>query len=397
MAKNCLFIFVAVIGFFGVLESGLRLIEYEPKIAFQSYEIPSWIANLDTKQVEIFKKEVVSRRFVNEDVYAYRFDPVLGFMLKPNINMEVKNYSDPALIDKLPKWRMFSNEQGFRASAINTSPGQTSNASNSIYIFGDSSSFGWGVEFEETYGYVLKERLNQLQKNTHRDYVLFNYSIPGFTSFHGRLLLDRWHEIKKGDLVLVSYGANDASQAQFSYKERTEKQQSLPSQAKRFLEYLYFCKVLKAFLLEWGFKKDRTTDLGKTKPFVSAEEYKENLRHIFDTIQKRGGQPIFVAVCNKSPYVDVAKQMTETMGINFFEFPGQFSPYLETVRKNLVLPNKFRLYFSVYGSMMKPDANLEFLFPDKCHPNVVGHALMSEIIFKKLGSPGEFKGNKPRQ
>ena len=44
-------------------------------------------------------------------------------------------------------------------------------------------------------------------------------------------------------------------------------------------------------------------------------------------------------------------------------------------------PAQFVTYLEAYGEGMEANPMLAFLFPDRCHPNEIGHGLMAEVIF----------------
>ena len=64
--------------------------------------------------------------------------------------------------------------------------------------------------------------------------------------------------------------------------------------------------------------------------------------------------------------------------VPFYNFPEIFKTYLSKIHN--LYPEKFVRYFEVYGKMIEKEAQLVFLFPDLCHPNSIGHALMADIL-----------------
>jgi lysophospholipase L1-like esterase len=118
------------------------------------------------------------------------------------------------------------------------------------------------------------------------------------------------------------------------------------------------------------------------KSRVSIEEYKKNLGTIFKEIQKHGGKPHFISVCNRGKYRIVAEQAAKLAHIPFYDFPDIFNPYLSKVHD--LFPEKFVTYFDAYGKILEKETQLAFLFPDLCHPNTIGHGLMANAIFERL-------------
>ena len=76
-----------------------------------------------------------------------------------------------------------------------------------LAIVGDSTSFGWKVQYEESYGEVLR---GLLEERTGRKVEVRNFSVPGYNSLHNRVTTrDRvmpWNP----DLIVLHYDHNDA-------------------------------------------------------------------------------------------------------------------------------------------------------------------------------------------
>ena len=53
-----------------------------------------------------------------------------------------------------------------------------------LAIVGDSTSFGWKVQYEESYGEVLR---GLLEERTGRKVEVRNFSVPGYNSLHNRV------------------------------------------------------------------------------------------------------------------------------------------------------------------------------------------------------------------
>ena len=368
--RSFLFSAFIVFLFFGLLEAVLHVFGFQPTISYKKFSIPAWMEELDPIELARYQSYVADQGFVNEDAYAYRPDLRYGYLLKPNLQLTVSNYSSHIFIDKLPLWTIVSDAQGNRISAQN--PTAEHSATHTLYVLGDSTSFGWGVDFEDSYPQQLAGKLKS------SGIVVKNYSTPGFTSYQGRLLLEDKVEIKDGDIVLVSFGANDSYPSSKSDRVRFQARNSMAGKINWSLNRLLLFKWMRG--LVHSLPEPKIMEIKNRR--VSLEEYLENLDTIFIKIQNRGGELRFINICNGEQYSSVAKRAAKAAQVPFYDFPEKFNPYLPKVHD--FFPEKLVDYFEVYGELLEKETQLTFLFPDLCHPNAIGHGLIADILFKGL-------------
>ena len=76
-----------------------------------------------------------------------------------------------------------------------------------LAVVGDSTAFGWKVQYEETYAYLLKKKI---EKKINRKVELRNYSLPGYNS-HQLLAIFKSRVVPwKPNLTILHYDHNDA-------------------------------------------------------------------------------------------------------------------------------------------------------------------------------------------
>jgi lysophospholipase L1-like esterase len=363
------FSIVVVFFFFGFIELVLRVSGFEPAFHYKSYTIPSWMEEMDPVVLEKYQQFVAGQGFVNEDAYAYEPDLRYGYRLKPNITTTVQNYSSALMVDKLPPWTIVSNAAGFRVSSNEQTKTETSG--RTLYVLGDSSSFGWGVKYEKSYPSQLTEKLNTISP-----FNLRNLSLPGFSSFQGGLLWQELGDIEKGDWVILSFGWNDAYPSLQTDRRQFDLRNSVLGKINWKLKHL----LLFRWMRTWGLpKRARDHKEGLRVPLT---QYQENLEALVEGVRGKGGKPVFVNVCNPTAYQDAAKVTIENKKIPFFNFPSVLKPYLSSIHDRF--PDLFVTYFEAYGEGMEDDPMLAFLFPDHCHPNEIGHSLMAKVLFETL-------------
>ena len=363
-----------VVMFFCLLEMALHFSDFQPSISYKKFIFPAWVEELDPLLLAKYQSYVAEQGFVNEDVYAYRPDLRYGYLLKPYMQLIVLNYSTAIFFDKLPSWTIVSDAKGNRISAQNSKVEKDD--AHTLYVLGDSSSFGWGVDFEDSYPQQLAGKLKQLSLTS--DITVKNYSTPGFTSYQGRLLLEDRVKIKIGDIVLVSFGSNDSYPSLKSDSEQFQARNSMVGKISWFLNHLLVIKWMRTLIHSLPEQRIPKTKINR----VSIEEYQKNLGVIFKEIQKQGGKPHFISICNRGKYRSVAELAAKSAHIPFYDFPEIFSPYLSKVHD--LFPEKFVTYFEAYGKILEKETQLLYLFPDLCHPNAIGHGLIANALFEGL-------------
>ena len=127
----------------------------------------------------------------------------IQYKLKPHIEVDAVNPFNEIELHKGSTFRLTSNAAGFRTKELDPKrPGVTR-----VVTIGDSSTFGWGVDAVYTYQHLLEQRFNRDGENSTE---VLNLGISGHTSRHGLGIFEHYVRDLAPDLVIISYGANDA-------------------------------------------------------------------------------------------------------------------------------------------------------------------------------------------
>jgi len=382
--KNSAKLFVlsltTVVVFFICLEVSLRVLGYQPHIYFQNIQLPYWISRVDPIFLNDYKHRLKTLGKVNQDLYAYRPDPIFGNLLKPNYKRKIAGYSSVFPVDNMPQWTLISGEDGFRVGSHEEQAKNKRFPGGSVFILGDSSSFGWGVDFENTYGFVFTDIINRSLKPGEASYRVVNRSMPGLSTFGGLKAVRQMNDIKPGDWVLISLGSNDHAPASITDLQRSVYLQSTSEKLRKELEKFLLYKMFRSAWVSFRVSFNHGIKLPVNR--VSIDEYNKNLRNIFDTIGSHGGKPVFINICNFKKYASVALELTNSTGTPFIDFIKQVRPFFNEIPKRF--PKIFMRYFDAYGEKMEENELYAVLFPDGCHPNAIGHRLLGEILFESL-------------
>ncbi len=142
---------------------------------------------LDTEYLRQHNRELFIGDFVTPSP-----DPDLLYELKPGVRTEwmgvtvVTHETEPVRVSTL--------DQSITNPAIR------------LAIVGDSMSFGWRINAENTYGEILRVHL---EESLGVPVEVRNYSVPGYNSLQERILLEKTIVKDKPDIVILNYTHND--------------------------------------------------------------------------------------------------------------------------------------------------------------------------------------------
>jgi lysophospholipase L1-like esterase len=190
---------------------------------------------------------------------------------------------DPDLIWR-PVGGPFSpfNPQGFRGIPVDQvkPPGVFR-----IIALGDSNTFGWAVDAGANWPAQLQRRFAR----SHPGVEVINAGVWGYASLQG---LRRFKEIVafNPDLVLVSFGGNDAHQVlvpDAEYVRRHDRIERLTRLSRKL-------RLAQLAVAGWDRLAMATGATGRLVPRVSLEEYVSHLREIVQIARSRGIQVVLL-------------------------------------------------------------------------------------------------------
>jgi lysophospholipase L1-like esterase len=140
-----------------------------------------------------------------------------------------------------------------------------------VMTLGCSTTFGWGVDDEETYPFRL-ERI--LHESGHDKVEVINGGQPGHTSFQGLWLWDRLLAKYRPDVVIFGYIVQDSRRVAY-----TDRSQAMLSQDADFLKQnlLYRSHLYLGLRRFIDARRVEAKEQGDT-PRVPTDEYVENIR-----------------------------------------------------------------------------------------------------------------------
>ena len=288
-------------------------------------------------------------------------DPLLLWHLKPNLH---EAYWDFTVVT--------TNAQSFRADyPIGTKPAGTFR----IVCLGDSVTFGYRVppvwpdkpkDYNpewQPYPMLLEKELRKA--NPQRSIEVFPMAVPGYTSHQGLAWLRRDIDYLKPDVVIASFGWNDASASDVPDREAIDTRWWPVA-----IRWLIDHSQAFAHATRWLRSRNEVRAVVRTPvPRVSQKEYVDNFNAIVRVAKDHGAAVIVIG----APYRDSvtnppeAQLMTQYRAWLKDEMAKNQTPYLEILELT-----------EAAGSV-----NQGF-FGELIHPNHIGHRLMASELLKLM-------------
>lgn len=229
-----------------------------------------------------------------------------------------------------------------------------------VMTLGCSTTFGWGVDDDESY----PARLEALLQGDGHKVEVINGGQPGYTSFQGLWLWDRTLKLYHPDLVIFGYIVQDARKVAYSDKSQAILQHNADFLKENVLYQLRLFLGLRELVDHFRIQQKESGEVYRVPP----DEYVENIRAFKERIEAVG-----------------AKMM-------FFGFPLEREGYTEEHRVYMHAAAD-QLGLPIYDPQKEVEAatNTQTLFfpADRGHANVAGcdwiaHGMERYLVDQKL-------------
>ena len=321
----------------------------------------------------------------------YTRDDQLFWNLRPDLQLIVRNNVYETVGDPV-QWNIQTNRDGFRGESL---PADRSQASPLVLCLGDSCTFGFRVDQDETYPSQLQA---YLRAHGLPQAVVLNCGVPGYSSFQGKRVAREMIPRVRPDFVVVAFGANDLEPAVWSDEQRSEQNAQLQSALSGLRNRLAVGR-----LFDRLFRSQRQVPnvTSAKKRRVSAEEYEENLRSIITVAQEVGAEVMVQDLIFLAPvYANQIERLVRERNVEHLDGRRLIQQGLEEIQAGTRFQqqraemdrfweNEVAKYNCVYYSEqyyqqlfnnVQWRGYLRYLLIEPVHPSPLGHQLISEQI-----------------
>ena len=328
-----------------------------------SVEIVTRLALPRVESLELFVNTPQQRMQVANPQQSGIFegDPLLLWRLKPNLNHAIWDFTVVS-----------TNAQGFRADyPIGQKPAGTFR----IVCLGDSVTFGYRVppvwpDKPNDYNpewlpfpMLLEKELRKANPNRHIE--VFPMAVPGYTTHQGLAWLRRDIDYLKPDMVIASFGWNDASVSDVPDRIAIDTRWSPVA-----LRWLIDHGQAFAHATRWlRSRSGPATGVRTPVPRVSEPEYVSNLKAIVDLARDRRAAVIVIG----APYRDSVTNPSEA------QLMTRYRAALKSAMQQSQTP-----YLEVLELTEAAGSVNEGFFGELIHPNHMGHRLLASELLKLM-------------
>jgi len=363
------------------LECGARVLRLPERLGGQQakleLEMPAWMTLDDNAKAKVIR--IAGNQDTIDWLSLFEFAPGFRVRLIPGIDREVTNTFSQIPYPSELKYRVHANTLGFRGPELAT---EKPTNTYRILIFGDSSSYGWGLNENERYGELLVQTLREHFPK--RNFELGNFAIPGDSSEYGRLIFDRFAATYHPDLIIIGFGANDAKRTLRSHTDQVDRFRSQKSlQTIRF--WFHASALVKS--LELLIKPKEPAALSSEEPrqpAVSLARYQENLRSMLSASTKQiGVDSLLLTLCTPEDYARHAHSVASESKSLFINGQSNLEIELSSIIEERRYPEYLSQMESAYPEYLKKN-KLFYITNDFCHPNRLGNKIISDKIVTLL-------------
>ena len=312
--------------------------------------------------------ELTARGVIRQFWYLqYHPDPELYWYNRPNLRQHT---------DATDAAKRTTNSMGFRMDR--EVPRDKGADEFRVFVVGDSSTFGLGVDDELTYSAVLERELTQ---RLGRHVTVINSGCPGHTSYQGMILLRRYGLDLQPDLVIWAYN-NDPCLDTMAEKERVSDnpaQLAIQRALYRSDLYLLFRRVLVDGV--YGARTARSEERYPIEPEdwvrrIPFEDYKGYLQQFADVAHGANAEILYVRMPLNRP-------MCEIEPIYLTSFDDAYRDYLTAF---CATTNQHCVDFE-HPWLQSYDSS-RFLPGHLFHPSHAGHAIIGRELARVVVEDG---------
>jgi len=385
---NLLLALAAVFVFLAAAEGVCRLVDLRPRMG-GAMANPPWMEDRWLLAREDYREAFAAEGFLGRYYEIYEWDRWLFYRLRPNREVSFLDLFAPRAAREATRWTMHTSAQGYRTKPFEPKPAP---GRRRVVALGDSSTFGWGVEDSEAYPARLEDTLDRREGGRARWEVL-NLGVPGYSTFQGRVMLEREALPLAPDLVTWSYLANDGAMTGEADRTTYAQRQGFLGAALQVAHHSRAYETLEAWIARL-----RRAGAGPVETNVrnvaSYAEASTNMRDAIETARRAAVPIVLVANCVRGSTAELVARTGRETATPYLDATALVDRSVAQIAQAPVFAADRERLTQRYGSSaLAANPALYGFLPDGFHPNFVGHRLiahaLSEIVAQAAAPEAE--------
>ncbi len=367
------------------LEGALRLIP-EPASPFSPATVLERQGGLEEVEREVLAELGADAPSVLRANQIYADDDRTFWRLRAGVSITGKNYLLPRAVRERFPFTMTTNARGFRGPM----PARAKPAGAlRVVAIGNSSTFGWGVNDDETYPAQLGRALRAALPG--RPIEVMNAGVPGFTSFQGRRLLADEVLPLAPDFVVLAFGFNDSRRAASTDSAFDAARARPVARAARAAGRLAIYRRLERAIRGGGGGRaaDRLSPRGeeRTVERVPVSQFEPNVEEMVRACLAGRARPILLSMVIPPEYRDALVRVAHASGAPFLEtrpflLARAQAPETRAAHADAIARHEDAWRGDASGVWHDP------AYIDTIHPSAIGHALLADWIARVIADAG---------
>ncbi len=368
--------------FIGLAEGAARLVDLRPSSG-AALANPPWLGQRWLLPRKDYRERLADAGFLARYYELFEWDRFLFYRLRPGRRLEMIDPLAPTAAEGGGRWRVETNAQGFRGPPFTPAP---TPGRHRIVSLGDSSTFGWGVTADEAYPARLREVLAERLGWSDDRLEVINLGVPGYSSFQGRVLLERVGLALQPEAVSWGFGANDGAFTGESDRLAYRRREGWSGAA---LAALHASRAFEAFEAWFDVVSARLAGAqGGPRPERNVASYAEMARNARDAVAaaRRAGIPLLlVAQCVRGPGAATLADVARDTGAPFLDATALLDEAVPQLASDPAAAELRARAAARYGeARLTASPYLLAFLPDGCHPSAWGHAAIARAMAAKL-------------
>jgi lysophospholipase L1-like esterase len=210
--------------------------------------------------------------------------------------------------------------------------------------------------------------------------------LPGYSSYHGRIVLDRYGLGYSPDMIILSFGANDSREVPKVVKRMIQRPNWKEKTAVA-LSGLKTARLLQKILIARRNPMERIRAMRTaegSEPFVTLDEFRANLKAIIDAGRQKGIETVILPLCCPLDYLAAQSALAKRENVRIIDGTFILLDTVQAIQQGQREPALARHYEELYGMDLLQSRRLLYVTNDTCHPNILGHRILADALFDRI-------------